>query len=97
MGFSNQKTILPTIDKFQFPYPVTYTNIYITCIMPAMKLKIISDGTTQKTQVLDENGNDLSDKILGMAIHFKIGKPVYADIQFVGVEVDIVAEIKEAE
>ena len=65
--------------------------------MAGMKLKIVSDGTTQKTQVLDENGNDLSDKILGMVIRFEISKPVLADIQFVGVEVDVVAETKEAE
>jgi len=65
--------------------------------MAGMKLKIVSDGTSQKTQVLDENGNDLSDKILGMVIRFEIGKPVLADIQFVGVEVDVVAETKEAE
>ena len=63
-----------------------------------MKLKIISDGTTQNTQVLDENGNDLSSKIRSMVIRFEIGKLVYADVQFVGLEVDVVAdtEVDEA-
>lgn len=59
-----------------------------------MKLKIISDGTTQNTHVLDENGNDLAGKIRSMVIRFEIGKPVLADIQFVGVEVDVVADVK---
>ena len=61
-----------------------------------MKLKIISDGTTKNTQVLDENGNDLSSKIRSMVIRFDIGKPVLANIQFVGLEIDVVAETDEA-
>ena len=62
-----------------------------------MKLKIISDGTTQNTQVFDENGNDLSSKIHKMVIHFEPLKPVFADIQFIGVEVDIVADTEVGE
>jgi hypothetical protein len=63
-----------------------------------MKIKIISDGTTINTQVLDENGNDISRKIRGMVIRFEVGKPVLADVQFVGVEVDVTAytDIKDA-
>ena len=59
-----------------------------------MKLKIISDGTPKNTHVLDENGNDLAGKIRSMVIRFEIGKPVLADIQFVGVEIDVVADVK---
>ena len=59
MGFSNQKTILPTIDKSRFTYPVTYTNIYITCIMPACAI-FVFDITAN---VSGAKGSDESGRI----------------------------------
>ncbi len=62
-----------------------------------MKIKIVSDGTPYGVRVVDEEGEELQNKITSIKWEALSGDMPTVTMEFIDMDIDVVGEVKEEE